>query len=120
MASAVMPNTRPIPKRKPETRRQKEQFSDGVGYQWIDGVKEYARNKYPGDLFEERRKLYPVNTPNTPEELLYRELFHEHFPEERENIQNYILCAGRITLRRALIGPINGILTRWQCLKYDI
>lgn len=63
--------------------RQKEQFSDGVGYQWIDGVKEYARNKYPGDLFEERRKLYPVNTPNTPEELLYRELFHEHFPEER-------------------------------------
>lgn len=60
--------------------RQKEQFSDGVGYSWIDELKNHT-DKLISDLdFKNRKKLYPINTPNTKEEMYYRSIFTKHFP----------------------------------------
>ena len=60
--------------------RQKEQFSDGVGYSWIDELK-ILTDKLISDLdFKNRKKLYPINTPNTKEEMYYRSIFTKHFP----------------------------------------
>lgn len=59
--------------------RQKEQFSDGVGYSWIDSLKEYAESEVD-DLEIRRAKIdFPINTPCTKEELLYRKIFRSHF-----------------------------------------
>lgn len=59
--------------------RQKEQFSDGVGYSWIDALRDYAEKKVPDRKFAERAVRFPVNTPDTKEAYLYREIFEELF-----------------------------------------
>jgi asparagine synthase (glutamine-hydrolysing) len=60
--------------------RQKEQFSDGVGYSWIDGLKEHA-NKVISDADMATAALrFPYNTPRTKEGAYYRTIFHSHFP----------------------------------------
>lgn len=62
--------------------RQKEQFSDGVGYSWIDELKNYT-DKLISDIdFKNRNQLYPINTPNTKEEMYYRSIFSKHFPNK--------------------------------------
>lgn len=61
--------------------RQKEQFSDGVGYGWIDGLKDYAESKVSDEMFKNRKYRFPVNTPESKEAYLYRMIFEEHFPE---------------------------------------
>ena len=60
--------------------RQKEQFSDGVGYNWIDGVKKHAAVLYPNFDPEEAKEEYHINPPRTAEELLYRRIFDSEFP----------------------------------------
>jgi len=62
--------------------RQKEQFSDGVGYSWIDGVKSFAENEISDAEFAAAAFNYPINTPDTKEGLLFRKLFEQHFPSE--------------------------------------
>ncbi|CBQ67713.1 probable asparagine synthase [Sporisorium reilianum SRZ2] len=62
--------------------RQKEQFSDGVGYSWIDGIKDYAAKTISDDKFAERAKRYPTDTPDTKEAYLIREIFESWFPSE--------------------------------------
>ena len=62
--------------------RQKEQFSDGVGYNWIDSLKKLAEEKISDAKFDARAKRFPVNTPVTKEEYLYREIFAGLFPSE--------------------------------------
>lgn len=62
--------------------RQKEQFSDGVGYSWIDGLKDYAEKKISDTQFSRARFLFPYNTPKTKEGFLYRSIFAEFFPEQ--------------------------------------
>lgn len=62
--------------------RQKEQFSDGVGYQWIDQIKDYAASHVLDDEFISASKLFPYNTPATKEAFFYRKLFTEMFPDE--------------------------------------
>ncbi|CAA9987973.1 asparagine synthetase, putative [Plasmodium knowlesi strain H] len=62
--------------------RQKEQFSDGVGYNWIDGLKEYAESKISDIQFSRAPFLFPYNTPKTKEAYLYRCIFSECFPEQ--------------------------------------
>ncbi|KAH9981237.1 hypothetical protein BGW80DRAFT_1434426 [Lactifluus volemus] len=47
--------------------RQKEQFSDGVGYSWIDGLKDHAENSIPDEIFEKRFERWPEETPDTKE-----------------------------------------------------
>ncbi len=59
--------------------RQKEQFSDGVGYSWIDSLKEFAESQI-SDLEMKRAAIdFPINTPDTKEGLLYRKIFVQKF-----------------------------------------
>lgn len=60
--------------------RQKEQFSDGVGYSWIDTLKEMTNQKVSDAEFAQREKRFPVNTPSTKEEYFYREIYEKLFP----------------------------------------
>ncbi|MFA6857712.1 MAG: asparagine synthase B [Treponema sp.] len=62
--------------------RQKEQFSDGVGYNWIDTLKKVTEQKVSDAQFATREKRFPVNTPTTKEEYYYREIFSKFFPSE--------------------------------------
>ena len=62
--------------------RQKEQFSDGVGYSWIDSLKVHVENEVSDQMFEAAAYRFPVNTPLTKEAYFYRAIFEEHFPLE--------------------------------------
>ncbi|PKI82554.1 asparagine synthase (glutamine-hydrolyzing) [Malassezia vespertilionis] len=62
--------------------RQKEQFSDGVGYSWIDGIKEHAEKMVSDEKFNERAVRYPIETPDTKEAYMIRELFESWFPTD--------------------------------------
>ncbi|VTQ03048.1 asparagine synthase B [Sphingobacterium daejeonense] len=62
--------------------RQKEQFSDGVGYSWIDTLKAQAEQKVSDTEFETAASRFPINTPKNKEEYLYRSIFESHFPSE--------------------------------------
>lgn len=59
--------------------RQKEQFSDGVGYGWIDALRDYAEQQVSDSKFAARAERFPVHTPLTKEAYLYREIFEGHF-----------------------------------------
>ena len=60
--------------------RQKEQFSDGVGYSWIDTLKETANQQISDQMLANAHFRFPYNTPNSKEGYLYREIFEELFP----------------------------------------
>lgn len=60
--------------------RQKEQFSDGVGYSWIDGLKVHVESQVTDQQLENAKFKFPVNTPDTKEAYFYRTIFEEHFP----------------------------------------
>lgn len=62
--------------------RQKEQFSDGVGYSWIDTLKEQAETKVSDQELADAYKRFPINPPRNKEEYLYRSIFQEHFPSD--------------------------------------
>ena len=62
--------------------RQKEQFSDGVGYNWIDTLKEVTSQAVSDEQLEHASERFPVNTPSTKEEYYYRSIFEEYFPSE--------------------------------------
>ncbi|KAL2629960.1 hypothetical protein R1flu_014646 [Riccia fluitans] len=62
--------------------RQKEQFSDGVGYSWIDGLKEFAAHHVTDQMMRQASKIYPYNTPATKEAYYYRMLFEKRFPQQ--------------------------------------
>ena len=55
--------------------RQKEQFSDGVGYSWIDSLKEYADREISDTQLEQAQQRFPFKTPLTKEAYLYRQIF---------------------------------------------
>eukprot|EP01061_Rhynchopus_euleeides_P039632 TRINITY_DN679_c0_g1_i3.p2 TRINITY_DN679_c0_g1~~TRINITY_DN679_c0_g1_i3.p2 ORF type:complete len:548 (+),score=264.43 TRINITY_DN679_c0_g1_i3:105-1748(+) len=59
--------------------RQKEQFSDGVGYSWIDGIRDYATMQVTDEMFTKAAARFPVNTPATKEAYYYRQVFDELF-----------------------------------------
>lgn len=61
--------------------RQKEQFSDGVGYGWIDALRDYAEGRVSQADFEDAENRFPLNPPATKEAYLYRMLFEQHYPE---------------------------------------
>ena len=62
--------------------RQKEQFSDGVGYSWIDTLKKVAAEKVSEEDFAKARFRFPINPPQTKEEYHYRSIFSELFPSD--------------------------------------
>lgn len=62
--------------------RQKEQFSDGVGYNWIDTIRTYAASHISDAAFEKAKELYPFNTPLSKEGFYYRQVFEKIFPNQ--------------------------------------
>lgn len=60
--------------------RQKEQFSDGVGYGWIDGLKAHAEQMVSDREFAAAAARFPFNTPGTREAYFYRRIFEQHYP----------------------------------------
>lgn len=64
------------------TWRQKEQFSDGVGYNWIDSLKALTISQVSDEQMEKAAERFPINPPRSKEEYYYRTIFEEHFPSE--------------------------------------
>lgn len=62
--------------------RQKEQFSDGVGYSWIDTLKEITSKTVTDEQMAHAAERFPINTPMNKEEYYYRSIFEEYFPSE--------------------------------------
>lgn len=62
--------------------RQKEQFSDGVGYSWIDTLKEVVEKEVSDEQLANAKFRYPIQTPTTKEEFYYRSIFEGHFPSD--------------------------------------
>ncbi len=60
--------------------RQKEQFSDGVGYSWIDTLKKQAEEKVTEEMLKKAKDVFPEQTPASKEEYLYRHIFDSFFP----------------------------------------
>ncbi|KAB1225745.1 Asparagine synthetase [glutamine-hydrolyzing] [Morella rubra] len=61
--------------------RQKEQFSDGVGYSWIDGLKAHASQHVTDKMMLNAARIFPHNTPSTKEAYYYRTIFERFFPQ---------------------------------------
>jgi asparagine synthase (glutamine-hydrolysing) len=62
--------------------RQKEQFSDGVGYSWIDTLKEVVAREVSDEQLANAGFRFPIQTPTTKEEFYYRSIFEGHFPSD--------------------------------------
>ena len=62
--------------------RQKEQFSDGVGYSWIDTLKAVTAAAVSDEQMEHAAERFPIHTPQNKEEYYYRSIFEEHFPSD--------------------------------------
>ena len=62
--------------------RQKEQFSDGVGYNWIDSLKVMVSESVTDEMMNTSKFRFPINTPMSKEEYYYRSIFTEHFPSD--------------------------------------
>lgn len=60
--------------------RQKEQFSDGVGYSWIDSLREMVEAEVSDEQMAEAESRFPIQPPKSKEEYYYRSIFSEHFP----------------------------------------
>jgi asparagine synthase (glutamine-hydrolysing) len=63
--------------------RQKEQFSDGVGYSWIDTLKALTSEKVTDEMMAKVNETYPINPPMNKEEYYYRTIFAEHFGSDQ-------------------------------------
>jgi asparagine synthase (glutamine-hydrolysing) len=63
--------------------RQKEQFSDGVGYSWISGIIEYCEKAISDEEFDLAALKFPHNTPATKEAYYFRKIFEKHFPQKK-------------------------------------
>jgi asparagine synthase (glutamine-hydrolysing) len=70
--------------------RQKEQFSDGVGYNWIDGLKEYVETQIQDDEFSKVEDTFTTDIPKTKEALYYRKIFDSMFPNRDGIVPRWI------------------------------
>ena len=70
--------------------RQKEQFSDGVGYSWVDTLIQKTEDRYTDDEFNNLIQKYSYNTPKSKEALFYREIFEELFPNCEKTVEKWI------------------------------
>jgi len=66
--------------------RQKEAFSDGVGYGWVRSLKEHAESQITDEEFSKASEMYLHNVPMTKEEFLYRKIFQKNYPNSEYNI----------------------------------
>jgi asparagine synthase (glutamine-hydrolysing) len=61
--------------------RQKEQFSDGVGYSWVDTLIDFCSSQVTDEQMDLATELFPYNTPSTKEAYYYRTIFHKFYPQ---------------------------------------
>ena len=82
--------------------RQKEQFSDGVGYSWIDTLKKITSEAVSDEQMAHAAERFPINPPLNKEEYYYRSFFAEHFPSESAarsvNQEASVACSTAIAL----------------------
>jgi asparagine synthase (glutamine-hydrolysing) len=82
--------------------RQKEQFSDGVGYSWIDTLKEVVAEAVSDEQLANAKYKFPIQTPISKEEYYYRSIFHEHFPSDAAALsvpqEASVACSTKIAL----------------------
>ena len=82
--------------------RQKEQFSDGVGYSWIDTLKEVVDQEVSDDQMKNAHFRFPIQTPQTKEEYYYRSIFESHFPSDAAALsvpqEPSVACSTQIAL----------------------
>lgn len=69
--------------------RPKEAFSDGVGYSWVNGIREYAERTVPVERWELREILYPEMTPPTKEAFMYREIYEKYYNRTNPPLVDY-------------------------------
>ncbi|MDT0581931.1 MULTISPECIES: asparagine synthase B [Alteromonadaceae] len=62
--------------------RQKEQFGDGVGYSWIDSIRDFVEQEVSDQQMATAEFRFPINTPDTKEGYYYRTIFEDYFPQE--------------------------------------
>ncbi|MGB0186020.1 MAG: asparagine synthase B [Flavobacteriaceae bacterium] len=82
--------------------RQKEQFSDGVGYSWIDTLKDLVEQEISDEQMENAHFRFPIQTPLSKEEFYYRSIFESHFPSEAAALcvpqEPSVACSTKIAL----------------------
>jgi asparagine synthase (glutamine-hydrolysing) len=82
--------------------RQKEQFSDGVGYSWIDTLKEVVAQEVTDEQLENAHFRFPIQTPQNKEEYYYRTIFESHFPSDAAALsvpqEPSVACSTKIAL----------------------
>ena len=82
--------------------RQKEQFSDGVGYSWIDTLKEVVAKEISDEQLENAHYRFPIQTPQNKEEFYYRSIFEAHFPSDAAALcvpqEASVACSTKIAL----------------------
>lgn len=82
--------------------RQKEQFSDGVGYSWIDTLKEVVATEVSDEQLANAKYKFPLQTPTSKEEFYYRSIFTEHFPSDTAALsvpqEASVACSTKIAL----------------------
>ena len=82
--------------------RQKEQFSDGVGYSWIDTLKKVVNEKVSDEQLANAHYRFPIQTPQNKEEFYYRSIFEGHFPSDAAALsvpqEPSVACSSRIAL----------------------
>jgi len=82
--------------------RQKEQFSDGVGYSWIDTLKEVVNEEVSDEQLANAKFRFPLQTPTSKEEFYYRSIFEEHFPSDAAALcvpqEASVACSTQIAL----------------------
>lgn len=82
--------------------RQKEQFSDGVGYSWIDTLKKITSEQVSDEQMAHAAERFPIHTPLCKEEYFYRSIFEEHFPSRSAalsvNQEASVACSTAIAL----------------------
>ena len=83
--------------------RQKEQFSDGVGYNWIDELKKLVNNEVSDNLFEKSKQMFPINPPLSKEEYYYRSIFKTMFPSDTAALsvpsEPSVACSSKAALK---------------------
>lgn len=82
--------------------RQKEQFSDGVGYSWIDTLKQMVNEIVTDEQMTNAHFRFPIQTPQNKEEFYYRSIFEEHFPSDAAALsvpqEASVACSTKIAL----------------------
>ena len=82
--------------------RQKEQFSDGVGYSWIDTLKEIVAKEITDEQLANAKYKFPIQTPTSKEEYYYRSIYSEHFPSDAAALtvpqEASVACSTKIAL----------------------